>query len=88
MRMPRPPPPADAFTINGKPISRASFKPSSSDVTASGLPGTTGKPASCITRRASILSPIMRITFADGPMNLMLQASQISAKYGDSARKP
>jgi hypothetical protein len=24
MRMPRPPPPADAFTITGKPISRAS----------------------------------------------------------------
>jgi len=39
-----------------------------------------GTPASFIARRASTLSPIRRITSGRGPMNLMLQASQISAK--------
>ena len=67
--------------MTGKPISRASFKPSTSEVIGSGLPGSTGKPASSIARRASTLSPIKRMIFAGGPMNLMLQAAQISAKW-------
>ena len=37
MRIPLPPPPADAFTITGKPISCANFKHSASEVTGSGL---------------------------------------------------
>jgi hypothetical protein len=53
---------------------------SSSVFKGSELPGRTGRPASFIARRASTLSPIMRMTEGRGPMNLMLHASQISAK--------
>ena len=86
--MPRPPPPAEALTMIGNPISRAIRSASSSEEIGSELPGVIGKPAAFIARRASILSPIKRMTSGRGPMNLMLQASQISAKYDDSARKP
>ena len=42
MRMPRPPPPADAFRITGKPMSRATRTALSSSSTTPGEPGTTG----------------------------------------------
>ena len=44
--MPRPPPPAAAFTSTGKPMSRAMRIASSLVVTAPGDPGTTGMPSS------------------------------------------
>ena len=44
------------------------------------LPGSIGTPAFFITRRARALSPIRRITCGSGPMNLMWQASQTSAR--------
>ncbi len=52
------------------------------------LPGTTGTPAAIIARRAAALSPIARMAAGGGPMKRMLQASQTSAKWAFSARKP
>ena len=52
------------------------------------LPGSTGTPAFFMARRARALSPISRITFGSGPMNLMWHASQTSARYALSDRKP
>ena len=86
--MPRPPPPAAALMITGRPMSLAILRPRSSLSTGPSLPGSTGTPAFFITRRARALSPSSRITLADGPMNLMWQASQTSAMYGLSERNP
>ena len=44
IRIPRPPPPADALTMTGKPISRARTRASSSFFKGSGLPGRIGTP--------------------------------------------
>jgi hypothetical protein len=87
-RMPLPPPPAVAFIITGKPISFATRKTSSSDEIASTVPGTTGTPAACTVFRASVLDPIVRIAYAEGPISLIFSFSQRSAKTGFSARKP
>jgi hypothetical protein len=52
---------------------------SSSSITP-GEPGMTGTPARAIVFFARLLSPMSRIACGPGPMNLMLQASQISAR--------
>jgi hypothetical protein len=52
----------------------------SSSSTTPGDPGITGTPAFIIAFFARLLSPIRRIAWGPGPMNLMLQASQISAR--------
>ena len=88
-RMPRPPPPAVAFTITGKPQRVRKLRaPSSSLSTGPSVPGSSGRPAFFIARRARALSPISRITLGSGPMNLMWHASQTSARYADSERNP
>ncbi len=46
----------------------------------SGDPGTTGTPAAAISSRARALAPIASIAAAEGPINLMPEVSQISAK--------
>jgi len=74
--------------ITGKPIFFASFIASSADSIGSGDPGRIGTPAAVMVRRASTLSPIILMTSGLGPMNLMLQSSQIFAKVSDSARNP
>ena len=48
--------------------------------TTPGEPGMVGTPAFTIVFLASLLSPIWRMAWGPGPMNLMLQASQISAR--------
>ena len=45
-------------------------------------------PALRIIRRAAALSPILWMASGGGPMNVILQSWQISAKCGFSARKP
>ena len=50
--------------------------------------GVTGTPAFFIVSRALALSPIIRMLSGDGPMNVILQFSQISAKWAFSARNP
>ena len=52
------------------------------------LPGRMGTPALRITRRARALSAISRMTWGSGPMNLMWQAAQTSARYALSDRNP
>ena len=52
----------------------------SSPSTGPSLPGRIGTPAFFIARRARALSPSRRMTFGAGPMNLMWQASQTSAR--------
>ena len=49
--------------------------------TGPSLPGSIGTPAFFIARRARALSPISRMTFGSGPMNLMWHASHTSARY-------
>ena len=74
-RMPRPPPPAAALTISGKPSS-----PGSPDsTTGSGLPRS---------RFASSLSPAARIAAGEGPTKTIPAAPTASAKSLFSARKP
>ena len=88
MRMPRPPPPAVAFSIRGYSSRRAAF--SASAAVAGGCPvaGSTGNPARCIARRACVLSPIRRSTAAGGPMNVIPRASTASARPPLSERNP
>jgi hypothetical protein len=88
MRMPRPPPPAAALKITGKPAASATSTASASSLSGSSLPGTTGTPACLAITRACALSPIKRIASGEGPMNVRPQARQMSAKAGFSARKP
>ena len=87
-RMPRPPPPATALMITGRPSSFVIFCAFSSLSTGPSLPGRMGTPAFFIARRARALSPSSRITFGAGPMNLMWHASHTSARYALSARNP
>ena len=67
--MPRPPPPAEALTRTGKPISSAILKASSLPVTAPSEPGTQGMLSRFAVRLASILSPMRRMCSGLGPMN-------------------
>ena len=65
--------------ITGKPISLAERIARSSSSSTPGEPGSTATPALIIALRARLLSPMRRIAGAGGPMNVILQASQISA---------
>ena len=69
-------------------MSLATFSACSSPSTGPSLPGRIGTPAFFIARRARALSPISRMTLGSGPMNRMWQASQTSARYALSERKP
>ena len=67
MRMPRPPPPAAALIITGKPIFSASANAASGESRRPRLPGTVGTPAAAAASRAATLSPIRRMDCAVGP---------------------
>ena len=88
MRMPRPPPPADALISTGYPISSAMRSASFSDSTGPPLPGTVGTSALRARSIAATLSPATEIVSAVGPMNLMLHESQTSTKCEFSERNP
>jgi hypothetical protein len=51
-------------------------------------PGVMGTPLAMAVARAVALSPIIEITLAEGPMKVMPEDSQISAKRAFSERKP
>ena len=87
-RMPRPPPPADALTMTGNPISRAMTVASSTSLSIPSLPGTIGRPAVFMVRLASALSPMRRIISGLGPMNVNPHDSQTSTKCAFSDRNP
>ncbi len=88
MRIPFPPPPADALIMIGKPISSATRRASSMSSTIPSEPGTVGTPTSIIVRRAVALSPMARICSGVGPMNVIPERAQISLNSAFSARKP
>ena len=74
--MPRPPPPAAAFTSSGKP-------------TSSGVPlGSTGTPAARAVSFAASLSPPARSAAGGGPTHVSPAPSTASANSALSARKP
>jgi len=86
--MPRPPPPAEALSIRGKPIVWAISSTWRSPFTGPSLPGTTGTPAFSINCRACALSPILRMASLLGPMKAIFRSAQISANCAFSARNP
>jgi hypothetical protein len=86
--MPRPPPPAAALTIRGKPMDFEAAMAASIVSTSPSEPGTQGIPASSTVCLAVILSPMMRMCSGLGPMKVMPWASTISAKRAFSDRKP
>ena len=67
---------------------RATLRASASLSTGPSLPGTIGTPALRMVSRAATLSPMARMAELGGPMNLMLQFSQTSAKCAFSDKKP
>ncbi len=66
MRMPLPPPPADALTITGRPMSRATTSASAALSMMPSEPGVTGTPAAVIVARAAALSPMSSMLSGDG----------------------
>ena len=74
--------------MTGKPISSAAVRSSAIEEIPPSDPGVTGTPASIIRRRASILSPMARMTSPEGPTKTRPSASQASAKSPFSARNP
>ncbi len=89
MRMPRPPPPKAAFTSSGNPTSSpaaaiAAAVGSSAIVT----PGSTGTPASAISRLASIFDPMSSMARAGGPTKISPASSHARANSARSERNP
>ena len=88
LRIPLPPPPAEALIKIGNPMFSAMLFAVSISETAPSEPGTVGTPAFIISSRAADLFPICSIIFDDGPINLISFSSQSAAKLGFSDRKP
>ena len=79
IRMPRPPPPAEALTSTGK----------SAAVTESGdSSGSTGTPAAAISFLAAIFEPIASIASAAGPTQVSPASVTARANSAFSDRKP
>jgi hypothetical protein len=87
MRMPLPPPPAEALIRIGKPMISAARMRSSSESPPS-VPGMMGTPRALAILRAVALSPMAPMARGGGPMKTMPASSQASAKSGRSARNP
>jgi tripartite-type tricarboxylate transporter receptor subunit TctC len=81
-------PDVPTFKEFGYPIVLEISAASPTVLTTPSLPGTTGTPAFFIVSLASDLSPIALIISAVGPMNLIPEVVQISAKLAFSARNP
>ena len=86
-RIPRPPPPATAFTNTGK--SMFSAAASSSSTSAEGSDEfSTGRPAAFAAAIARALFPVNSSTSADGPTNVIPADSHAAARSGFSDRNP
>ena len=85
--MPRPPPPALALRMIGKPMRSAAAR-SSSSLWMPAEPGSVGTPAAAMAARALILSPMRRIAAGGGPIQLRPHLMQTSANSAFSERKP
>ena len=86
-RIPRPPPPEEAFTNSGKPI-WAAWASASAGRSTGGDWRSTGSPACSAACRARILLPVSLSTAALGPTNVTPAEAQASARSGLSDRKP
>ncbi len=86
-RMPRPPPPATAFTKMGKPISSACVRSASTSALGS-VERSVGMPASRAARMAATLFPASSSTSGEGPTNAIPSAAAARARSGFSERKP
>ena len=86
--MPMPPPPADALTITGKPMSRAAATACSGSPTGSEVPRETGTPADATRLRARILSPMASIASGDGPTQTSPASRTRRAKPGILREEP
>ena len=88
MRMPLPPPPADALIMTGKPAVARRREAVRRRRHGAVRPGTTGTPAARIVSLATDLSPILEIVSGVGPMKIRSWSSQTRANSAFSARKP
>ena len=88
MRMPLPPPPADALIITGRPMSRATTSASAALSMMPSEPGVMGTPAAVIVARACALSPMSSMLSGDGPMNLIPCSRHSRLNSARSARNP
>jgi hypothetical protein len=88
MRMPLPPPPAEALTITGRPMARTTSSAWAMSPITPSEPGVTGTPAAIIVARAMALSPISSIDSGPGPMKVMSLSAHSREKAAFSARKP
>ena len=88
IRMPLPPPPAEAFIMTGKPISCAILTACFSSSITPRKPGTVETLAFAAAFFDSILSPIAAIAFGFGPMKTMPAAASALGKASRSDRKP
>ena len=89
--MPRPPPPADAFTSTGQPrAATAFFTPRSTPSAPVGIStvGRTGTPAPAMVALAASFDPMASITSGGGPTKTSPAATQARAKAASSDRNP
>ena len=87
-RIPRPPPPAAAFKMIGKPNDSAKAKASSASFNGSVEPGMIGTPALMAISLALNLSPIFAKIWLGGPINTIPASSQAFANSAFSLKKP
>jgi len=85
--MPRPPPPAVAFSRTGKPISAAADR-TSARLAGPSVPGTSGTDAARISSFAAALSPRRSITSGVGPTKTRSLSAHARANAGFSERNP
>ena len=88
LRIPRPPPPAFAFSITGYPMASAMRSASATLRTAPSDPAMTGTPSCFIARRVVALSWKRARTSGGGPMKVSPCSLQTSEKSAFSERKP
>ena len=87
-RMPLPPPPAEALSITGKPMSAAISTAWAASRMTSRWPGTVETPASRANRFDWILSPMAAMAWGFGPMKVTPASARAVAKASRSERKP
>ena len=88
MRMPLPPPPAEALIITGKPISSAIFRACRASAISPRKPGTVETLALAAAFFDSILSPMAAMAAGFGPMKATRALASAVGKASRSDRKP
>ena len=88
VRIPLPPPPADAFKSTGNPIFLASLINFESLSLVFSYPGRRGIPSSFTKRLALSLSPMSSIESGSGPTNMIFSSLHFFAKEAFSDKNP